>query len=92
MSDPILRHELTTHGLVDADLEWLDSFGWNPAAVPAPKASQVEAYRRRETALNATIDGVTFAERGASLASKLAAAIGARIADFSDDQDDQDED
>lgn len=66
------------------DLSWFESFGWRDDGVPPASAQDVEAFRRREALLNASLEGLTFAERGTSKAGHLAAAIGARIADFED--------
>ncbi len=72
-------------GLYPADLAWLDKLGWSAAAVPPVQSpADVADYRRRESALNAGIAHLTFAERGQSPEGKLAAALGARLADWAD--------
>jgi hypothetical protein len=64
------------------DLAWLDSLRWDDANVPRPTADQIERYKRVEAALNGDIADLSVFEKGATLQSKLAAAIGARLADF----------
>lgn len=67
------------------DVAWLDGIGWSDAAVPQVKdAGQLAAYQRREAVLNAAVAHLSFPERAASLEARLAAAIGARIADWRD--------
>lgn len=83
MTQQDTRARLAAAGASQDDLSWLENLGWSDAAVPAPKnAAEVEAYRRREAKLNAAIASLTYAERGESLEGKLAAAIGARLADW----------
>ncbi len=86
MPDPALaesRARVVAAGLGAADLIWLDGIRWDDAAVPAVESDgQLQDYRRREQALDAAIAHLTFAERGASVEGRLAAAIGARIADW----------
>ena len=60
---------------------WFGSFCGTSAA----------AYERREKLLNSTLAAETFAERGDSLAGRLAAAIGARLADLRDKADGDDD-
>jgi hypothetical protein len=93
MSDLTLRDAMRLSGASAKDLAWFDSIGWSDSNVPAAEAASLADYERRETMLNACVDGLTFAERGNAQAGRLAAAIGARIADFRDRQeDDGDED
>ena len=87
--DAQLRERLELAGLSAADLAWFDSFGGDDARVPAPRPEEVADYSRREAALNASIHALTFAERGDAPEGKLAAAIGARIADARDPDEDQ---
>jgi hypothetical protein len=91
MSELELRDSLKLVGASAADLAWFDSIGWNDADVPPATAESVADYERREALLNATLRAETFAERGASHAGRLAAAIGARLADLRDKQDDEEE-
>lgn len=72
-------------GLGADDMAWLDRLGWKDSAVPDVR-SEVELadYRRRERALNAAVAHLSFAERGESPEGKLAAAIGAKVADWQD--------
>jgi hypothetical protein len=91
MSEPELRDHLKLVGAPQADLDWFDSIGWNDADVPAAEVEDVADYERRETLLNATLRAETFAERGESLAGRLAAAIGARLADLRERDEDDDE-
>lgn len=73
------------------DAAWLRKIGWNDAAVPpVAGADDAERYARLEKALNNALRGATFAERGESAEGRMAAAIGARLADWRD-QDDKDE-
>jgi hypothetical protein len=85
-----LRDHLAAAGAGADDLAWFDRIGWSDAQVPAARAGDVADYRRREKLLNDSLAGLTFAERGTSQAGRLAAAIGARIADLRD-ADDEDE-
>ncbi len=78
------RAKLAAAGMGKDDLDWLDSQGWNDAYIPALSPSEVDAYKRREAALNASIAELSVTERGASLQGRLAAAIGARLADLRD--------
>lgn len=94
MSDPnridLARARLAAVGLGRDDLAWVESLGWSDAAVPAPKdAREAEAYRRREAKLNAAVSSLTYAERGESPEGRLAAAIGARLADWRDGDEDE---
>jgi hypothetical protein len=82
--DAQLRDRLELAGLSKADLAWFDSFGGDDARVPAPRPEEVADYSRREAALNASVAALTYAERGESPEGRLAAAIGARIADARD--------
>jgi hypothetical protein len=83
--DAVMRERLGLAGLDEADMAWLDSFGCNDARVPKPRLDQIAEYRRREAALNAAVAALSFAERGQSSEGRLAAAIGARIADAEDE-------
>ena len=87
--DAYLKERLEMAGLSAADLAWLESFGCDDARVPAPRPEEVADYSRREAALNAAIQALTFAERGEALEGRLAAAIGARIADARDTDEDE---
>ena len=91
MSDLDLRDELKLVGASKADLDWFESIGWNDANVPPAEPADVADYERREALLNATLKAETFAERGASEAGRLAAAIGARLADLREPEEDEDE-
>jgi hypothetical protein len=92
MPDAALLMALKDQGLTPADLAWLDRLEWDPAAIPAAEPGEIADYRRREAALNAANDGLTFAERGEALAGKLAAAIGARVANATDEKDEDEDD
>ena len=87
--DPQLRERLQRAGLTGADLAWINSFGGDDAAVPPPRPNEIADYRRREAALNASIAPLTFAERGESAEGKLAAAIGAKVADALDPDEEE---
>lgn len=78
------RARLAGAGMSGEDLAWLDRHGWNHADIPPPSTDEIEAYERREATLNSAIAGLGISERGESLEGKLAAAIGARLADLRD--------
>lgn len=82
--DAQLKERLELAGLSAADIIWFDSFGSDHARVPAPRPEEVADYSRREAALNSAIKALTFAERAEAPEGRLAAAIGARIADARD--------
>lgn len=72
-------------GLGPEDMAWLDRLGWQNSAVPEiANAGHCAEYRRREKLLNAAVAHLSFAERADSPEGRLAAAIGARIADWRD--------
>ena len=83
------RERLRRAGLTGADLAWINSFGGDDAAVPKPRPDEIADYRRREAALNASVAPLTFAERGESPEGKLAAAIGAKVADVLDPDEEE---
>jgi len=89
--DQGLRERLVQFGMSGADIAWFDSFGCDDARVPVPRAEEIPDYRRREGVLNASIAGLSVGERGDSREGRLAAAIGARVADLLD-QAESDED
>lgn len=79
------RARVGAAGLSDRDVRWLDSIGWADSAVPEVESEgQLADYRRREATLNKAIEHLTFAERAQSPEGRLAAALGARIADWSE--------
>ena len=84
------RARLAAAGMTSDDLACLDAWGWSDANIPAPSAGDVAAYERREAALNAAIAGLSVVERGQSREGRLAAAIGARLADLRDRDEDAD--
>jgi asparagine N-glycosylation enzyme membrane subunit Stt3 len=86
-----LKARLSKSGLTGDDLEWFDSLEWRDTNVPPPAPDQVERYKRREAALNADIANLGVMERGSTSQSRLAAAIGARLADLRDRADDDDD-
>jgi hypothetical protein len=88
--DAQMRERLTLAGLTEADIAWFDSFGGVDAGVPKPRPGEIPDYRRREAALNASIAALSFEERGVSNEGRLAAAIGARIADARDEAEGDD--
>ena len=80
-----LRARLSANGLSSNDLDWLTRIAWSDSNVPAISGDAEHAdYARREAALNAVAQNLSFAERAVSTEGKLAAAIGARIADWND--------
>jgi hypothetical protein len=86
--DAQMQERLGLAGLKAADIAWFDSFGSDDARVPPPRPDEVADYARREAALNAAVAALTFAERGESPEGRLAAAIGARIADAREGDED----
>ncbi len=88
--DAETRLKLTQAGLTQADFSWFDGFDWNDKAVPALRADQMADYQRREAVLNKAVAELSFAERGESIEGKLAAAIGAIVANAKDAQDGED--
>ena len=80
-----LRTRLAKSGLTTGDFAWFDSLEWRDVNVPPPAPDEVDQYRRREAALNADIAKLGVLEKGATLQGKLAAAIGARLADLRDE-------
>ena len=91
MPDLDLPDQLQLAGARKADLDWFESIGWSDANVPPPEPGQVADYERREALLQKTMTAESFAERGASPAGRLAAAIGARLADLRDSEDEGEE-
>jgi hypothetical protein len=87
-----MRERLILAGLTEADIAWFDSFRCDDARVPVPRIDDIAAYRRREAGLNRSIAALTYAERGASQEGRLAAAIGARVADALDRAEGVDQD
>jgi hypothetical protein len=75
------RERLIMSGASAEDLAFLDHIGWNPAAVPPIGGASIARYSHIERALNRSIASLTVAGRGDSLEGRLAASIGARIAD-----------
>ncbi len=87
--DAAMRERLQMAGLTTADLAWFNSFGCEDSRVPAPRPGEIDDYRRREAALNAVVAPLTFSERGESPEGRLAASIGARLADARDPEEDE---
>ena len=95
MSDPDAiaeaRARLLAAGAGKNDLAWFEGLGWSDAHAPAVRNdADLADFRRREEKLNASVAHLSFAERAASPEGKLAAALGARIADWSDRDDNDD--
>ena len=86
-----LKTRLAKAGLTGEDLKWLDSLQWRDVNVPPPAPGEADSYKRREAALNADISKLSVLEKGATLQGKLAAAIGARLADLRDQLDGEDD-
>ena len=91
MTELTLRDRLVASGAPEADIAWFDQIGWDPARVPPLREQDVMAYRHRIDLLTGLVDSLTFAERGNSDAGRMAAAIGARVADYEDEQDGDEE-
>ena len=65
------------------DAAWLKKTGCSDAAVPpVANAADAERYKRLEKAIGNALKGSTFAERAESAEGRMAAAIGARLADW----------
>lgn len=90
--DERMKERLVQFGLSTGDIAWFDSFGCNDARVPVPRADEIADFRRREAVLNAGIAGLSYSERGESREGRLAAAIGARVADVLERAEGGDED
>jgi len=85
------RARLAVAGASAGDLAWLNEIGWNAAgAGPIRDEAQVEDYRRRESLLNASVAHLSYVERGASVEGRLAAELGARLADWRERGDTED--
>lgn len=94
MFDAVMLAEARARSLAagagPGDLAWADELRWSDAAVPpVGSEAQAEDYRRRERAFNAAVAHLSFAERGESPEGKLAAAIGAAIANWGDRDEDE---
>ena len=77
------RARLALAGLSVSDLKWLNEIDWKPASVaPIESSAQMDDYVRREAMLNASIARLTSTERGISFEGRLAAQVGAKIADW----------
>ena len=80
-------------GASPADAAWFDGLGWRDAGVPAiANASDLADFQRREALLNRATAHLSFAERASAPDDRLAAALGARIADWRDRGRDDDAD
>ena len=79
------RARASAAGLGPQDLAWFDALGWSDSAVP-PVASEgdLALYKRREQALASAVAHLTFAERAESPEGKLAAALGAHVANWAE--------
>ena len=67
------------------DAAWLRKQGWNDAAVPAiSSAADAERYARIEKAISKATQGASFAKRGESVEGRMAAALGAHLANWRD--------
>lgn len=85
------RARLLAAGANKGDLAWLDGLGWSDANAPRVRGeADLAELKRREAMLNASVAHLSFAERAASPEGKLAAALGARIADWSERGDGDD--
>ncbi len=79
----LARERLMKAGMADEDVSWLDARRWNDAAIPPVMwPCDTDLYRRREALLNKAIQELGAAKRSESLEAKLAAAIGARLANW----------
>ncbi len=87
--DAQIRERLQLAGFSAADIAWFESFGGDASRVPAPNPDDIAAYRRREAALNAAVAPLSFSERGELPEGRLAAAIGAQVANAQDKDEDE---
>ena len=77
------RARLGVAGISAADLAWLGEIGWNAGNIkPIANEAQAADHVRREAVLNASIAHLTFPERANSDEGKIAAQIGAKLADW----------
>ena len=75
---PTLEAELSPE-----DAAWLRQQRWNDAGVPPiANARDAERYARIEAAIGKATKGATFAERGESAEGRMAAALGAHLANW----------
>lgn len=80
-----IHARLSASGMASADLRWLESIGYDDASIPEVGSEEdAEAYRRREQHLNRAVADLLLPERVIRPESKIAAAIGARLADWAD--------
>lgn len=86
-----LRGRLKDKGMSEADLDWLDSFNWKDGGVPpVSTAGEVADYQRRIRVLNASVENLLLPERVSTLEYKLAASLGAALANWRDRDEDDD--
>jgi hypothetical protein len=79
----LTRVRLSKVGMGEEDVSWLEARRWNEAAIPPVMwPCDTHVYRRRKALLNKAIEDLSVTERSASLEAKLAAAIGARLANW----------
>jgi len=90
LTDVTIHQLLQREGMGASDFAWFEALNWDDAAVPPADPANEEDYRRREAALNRAIDHLTFSERGESREGRMAAALGARLADLRDPPDAED--
>ncbi len=90
MNEAVRRGLLQQAGLTAGDLDWLDALDWNDAAVPPANSSNEADYRRREAALNRAVQNLDYKARGELPEGRMAAAIGAKLADLRDPDEDDD--
>jgi hypothetical protein len=77
------RVRLSKVGMGEEDVSWLEARRWSEAAIPPVMwPCDTHVYRRRKALLNKAIEDLSATERSASLEAKLAAAIGARLANW----------
>jgi hypothetical protein len=78
--------------LTTADIAFFDALGWRDSNIPEiTSAAQAADYARREAALHGAVANLSFSERGESLEGRLAAALGARLADYKDKRSGEDD-
>jgi hypothetical protein len=91
VTDATIHQLLQQQGLTTGDLAWFESLNWDDAAVPPADPANEADYRRREAALNRALESLSFSEKGESREGKMAAALGAKLADLRDPEEDEDE-
>lgn len=84
------RARVGAAGLGARDIAFLDKLGWREGAtLKIESDAQAADYKRLEEGLNKAVAHLTFAERADSPEGKLAAALGAHLANWRDKDEDE---